>query len=170
MGLTPAAIRGTGPGLAITHRDVAMQDLAELPELSQSLARSPLNEIGFSKTFCGAPTAGLQNLCGVVTPRSVGSTPAPLRQAVCGVFKPIAAGRASPGSLTDLPFKSAQDRLRRAAGRSSPRRPPQLVDRLPRATEHARCVAGGFQERDLRQRPGSHPGNDYLKRRAETAC
>ena len=33
----------------------------------------------------GGP-AGLQNLCGVVTPRSVGSTPAPLRQAVSGVF------------------------------------------------------------------------------------
>jgi len=59
----------------------------------------------------GGP-AGLQNLCGVVTPRSVGSTPAPLRWAVSGVLVPIGA-RSRPGTARpDLPLKSAQDRWR----------------------------------------------------------
>jgi hypothetical protein len=46
-----------------------------------------------SKAVYAASWTTLQNLCGVVTPRSVGSTPAPLRQAVCGFRK----GLAGPG-------------------------------------------------------------------------
>ncbi len=50
-------------------------------KLSQSLSRTPPareENRGFMRV-CGDTTAGLQNLSGVVAPRSVGSTPAPLR-------------------------------------------------------------------------------------------
>jgi hypothetical protein len=59
-----------------------------------------------------ADCARLQNLCGVATPRSVGSTPAPLRQAVSGVLARIVACSSSRLSERDLPLKSAQDRWR----------------------------------------------------------
>jgi len=53
----------------------------------------------------GGP-AGLQNLCGVVAPRSVGSTPAPLRCRDFGLFKPIwqCCGHSytTPGDATQL--------------------------------------------------------------------
>ena len=50
-------------------------------KLSQTLSRTSLKrvEIGLFKPFQAKPQQVFRNLCGVVTPRSVGSTPAPLR-------------------------------------------------------------------------------------------
>ena len=55
----------------------------------------------------------LQNLCGVATPRSVGSTPAPLRQAVCGFHNGLSGFEASSVALSEKPLETAAGRLRR---------------------------------------------------------
>ena len=60
----------------------------------------------------GGP-AGLQNLCGVVAPRSVGSTPAPLRQAESGVPTGLVKRLARRLRRSGLPLETAWGRLGR---------------------------------------------------------
>jgi len=53
----------------------------------------------------------LQNLCGVAAPRSVGSTPAPLRHADLGSRPGLAARRVGPSARRAMPPETARSRV-----------------------------------------------------------
>ncbi len=102
----------------------------------------------------GGP-AGLQNSCGRVAHGSVGSTPAPLRQAKSGGFRRIVAHTVCARESVRLPLKSAQDRVGPAGPQS----------------EVARCVrqshrAGGQHRRDRLPDTPPRPAGVVLSRSA----
>ena len=81
--------RPIGPPRLVCESNEPVSE-ATAKTIAITIARRRPGKKPLIKAVLSRTTAGLQNLCGVVTPRSVGSTPAPLRQAVCG-FRTVAA-------------------------------------------------------------------------------